>query len=38
MEAGASNVSSTLLAMRTYLGELAHVGTAVTESGHSDAA
>jgi len=38
MEAGASNVSSTLLAMRTYLGELAHVGTAVTESGNSDAA
>ena len=39
MDAGASHVSSTLLAMRTYLGELAHVGTrAVSEPADSDAA
>ncbi len=39
VEAGASHVCSTLLAMRTYLGELAHVGTAaVPESAGSDAA
>jgi hypothetical protein len=37
-DAGASHVSSTLLAMRTYLGELAHVGTAVPEPADSDAA
>ena len=39
LDAGASHVSSTLLAMRTYLGELAHVGIpAVPEPADSDAA
>jgi len=39
VDAGASHVSSTVLAMRTYLGELAHVGTAVVpEPADSDAA
>lgn len=38
MDAGASYVCSTLLTMRTYLGELAHVGTAVPEPVDSSAA
>jgi len=39
MDAGAAHVSSTLLAMRTYLGELAHVGVAVVpKPADSDAA
>jgi predicted PurR-regulated permease PerM len=39
IDAGSSHVSSTLVAMRTYLGELAHVGTAAApEPADSDAA
>jgi predicted PurR-regulated permease PerM len=37
-EVGASHVSSTVVAMRTYLAELVHVGTAAPEPADSDAA